>query len=95
MRHCWKEQPQCDCYVIKRVIQYVQIPKNIIEGVKKMEKKSPKESTIEALDEEDLDQVTGGDSMSNDGDLRCPLCGNLKEKGICVNLRCRNYGSYC
>ena len=56
---------------------------------------SPKERLIKkALDDDALDKVTGGREVNSDSD-RCPLCNSVKENGICGNLNCRNYGSYC
>ena len=48
---------------------------------------------IKALEDDDLLQVSGGKAIASD--LRCPRCGKLKDNGICINLRCFNYGSYC
>lgn len=55
---------------------------------------NPKERLIKALDDEEMRKVSGGYESSSD-DSRCPLCNSPKENGICGNLLCRNYGSYC
>ena len=47
---------------------------------------------VKALEDDDLVQVSGGKAIASD--LRCPRCGQLKDNGICINLRCFNYGSY-
>ena len=57
---------------------------------------NPKERLIKkALDDKALDKVTGGGTANNPDEDRCPLCRSIKENGICGNLQCRNYGSYC
>ena len=61
---------------------------------------NPKERLLKALDDEQLNHVTGGsgngtpDSEDTDSS-RCPRCKSVLDHGICPNLRCRLYGSYC
>ena len=58
-----------------------------------MEKTNPKDRLIKALDDDDLGKVTGGTEGSAE---LCPLCRQPKDsQGICQNLACSNYGSYC
>ena len=62
-----------------------------------MDKKNPKERIIRAMNDEDLGKVTGGREEQDGLDPRlCPLCHMMKDnEGICQNLGCTNYGSYC
>ncbi len=58
-----------------------------------MNRKSPKDRIIMALNDETLDRATGGARPTEDIP-RCPLCMTPANNGICDNLQCRNYGSY-
>ena len=54
-----------------------------------MDKMNPKDTTIMALNDDDLDKVTGG----SDSNTLCPYCRQPTVNGYCENLGCYYYGS--
>ena len=54
-----------------------------------MDKMNPKDTMIMALNDDDLDKVTGG----SDSDTLCPYCRQPTVNGYCENLGCYYYGS--
>ena len=61
-----------------------------------MENRNPKDRVLRALNDEDLDKVTGGTgeeyNFDEDEDL-CPACHSVRVNGHCENLQCFLYAT--